>query len=230
MCSSSTFVTAPRRSSSTANASANWSRRKAVRHDRVEVDAVPLEHAKDLRPRCGRVRAAPDHIHVSEHDPVGRKLDRLALSRDPQQDDATAGSHETGREIDRVDGAGRLQHEVEPAAGDAVRRCHRILVAHVHRRPGAELRGERRAPPSAYRKPREPRASRAAQASAPGSRASRCRSRRSSRPDEVGRARGLGERTRPARPARRSRTRPRRAAGGRRAAGPARTPRTRRRA
>ena len=107
-----------------------------MRHDRLEVHEAVLEQPNDARPGGRRVRAAPDDVHVPEHDPVGGKLEHLSLPGDAEQDDAAAGTHEPGREVDRLDRAGRLDHEVEPAADSAVGRRDGVLLGDVDgRRP-----------------------------------------------------------------------------------------------
>ena len=55
----------------------------------------------------------------------------LPLPGDAEQDDAAAGPHEAGRELDRLDRAGRLDHEVEPSADEALGRRDRILLGDV---------------------------------------------------------------------------------------------------
>src|SRR5580765_1361153 len=88
-------------------------RREPVRDDGIEIDDATLEEAHHARPRGGGIRAASDDVHVAEHDPVGWEFERLALAGDPEEDDAPAGTDELRRELDRIHGAGSLDHEVE---------------------------------------------------------------------------------------------------------------------
>ena len=87
------------------------------------------------------------------------KLQHLPLAGDPEEDDPAAGSYEPRGELDRVDGACRLDDDVEPVAHRTLGRLDGVLpvtcttVACTERRGELELlrdaRHSRRARPVA---------------------------------------------------------------------------------
>ena len=111
--------------------------RKAVRHERLEVDEPAVEQTDNLTPRRRRVGEAAYDVEVAEDEPVHRQLEHLAFTGDAEQDNAPAWAHETGRELDGIDSAGGLEHEIESAADETPGLGDSVLLGHMDRGVGA---------------------------------------------------------------------------------------------
>src|SRR5262245_40323913 len=88
------------------------------------------------------MRAAPEDVHVAQHDPVGRNLERLLFACETEKNDTAARANESRRQQNRLYRTRSLDHEVERAARESLRGGDRVLVTDVHDAVGSQSSGE----------------------------------------------------------------------------------------